>query len=107
MVSSPQGIETNREKESLTSSHESVRRVEDESIEFKCIIKPEVRSDSSNNRVKWEYSTDGNNYIPIDASGVEIVDDQLKIDVVKKMHRGYYQCTLNDIRFTVQLRVKG
>ena len=91
----------------MDSSYESVRRTEDESISFKCNIAPSQPAQNKANGIQWKYSTDNDSFTQL-PEGVRIVtDDQISIDQVKKAHRGYYRCTLNNVPFTVLLRVKG
>jgi hypothetical protein len=101
LQSSPQGITTNRESEKIDSAQGSVRRNENDPITLRCIILPEA----SNNNIRWEFSKDEKAFSEV-PSGVEIKDNEIKIDEIKKYHRGYYRCTLNDASFTILLRVK-
>lgn len=107
VIPSPQGIETNLASESLESSHESIRRVEDQEVNLKCVIKPPPVGNDKPQTIQWQYSRDDTEYSSITADGVETQGDTLKIEKVKKSHRGYYQCTVNDVSFNVLLRVKG
>lgn len=84
--------------------HGSVRRSEDQSIRFTCVIEPEAGAGHSG--VNWKFSADGSAYGDLPAD-VALEDDQLVIQRVKKFHRGYYQCELNNVTFTALLRVKG
>ena len=107
VIPSPQGIETNLASERLESSHESIRRVEDQEVNLKCVIKPPPSAGDISRTLQWQYSRDDTEYSSITADGVEIRGDTLNIAQVKKAHRGYYQCTANDVSFNVLLRVKG
>jgi hypothetical protein len=107
VISSPQGIETDRPSEKLESGQESLRRIEGELVTLRCLIKPEQMIKDSPNTVQWEYSSDGKSYALISMDDVEVVGDKLTINEVKKIHRGYYQCTLNNISYSVLLRVKS
>lgn len=100
---SPQGIETRRANEKLDSAHGSVRRNEYESVNLKCLIEPKVESDL--NQVRWQFSIDGQTFANL-PDGVEVKNDELNIAEVRKSHRGHYRCELNDVSFTVLLRVK-
>ncbi|CAF3709959.1 unnamed protein product [Rotaria sp. Silwood1] len=101
---SPQGIETNRPNEKIDSTHGSIRRSEDKSVHLKCIIEP--KQDNPNDiNIQWKFSKDGHSFSSL-PSGINIIDNQLIIEKVKKNHNGYYHCSLNDVSFTVLLRVK-
>jgi len=100
---SPQGIETDRPNEKVESAHGSVRRNEDESIQLKCIIDP--ADVTSRNGPQWQFSKDDKSFTDLPA-GVNVRNGEIVIDQVKKAQRGYYRCTLNDVEFTVLLRVK-
>jgi len=109
LIPSPQGIATNDAKEKSDGAHGSIRRVEDESVRFKCMIDPPIPPASMparpHDRVEWDFSPDGQTYgrLPDD---VRITDDTVSIDRVKKEHRGHYRCQLNNIYFSIFLRVK-
>ncbi|UJR31577.1 hypothetical protein I4U23_019064 [Adineta vaga] len=103
LIASPQSIKT--EKELLDSSHGSLRRNEGGFINMTCNIKPKPNRGYHLNPVKWEYSVDDKNYTALPA-GVIQSEENITISTVKKMHRGYYRCTLNKISFAVLLRVK-
>ena len=107
MKPSPQSIETDRAKEKLDATHGSVRRTEDEALTLTCSIKPEQDMTTGSIPMEWAYSADDVQFQPITQDGVDVVGRDLKIAHVKKAHRGYYRCTLNDVSFTVLLRVKG
>jgi len=102
VISSPQGMIDNK-KETLDSAHGSIRRSEDQLLNLKCIIEPEENSPSTS--VRWEFSQDGHTYgyLP---TGIDVHNNEIQFDSVQKFHRGYYRCTLNDISFTILLRVK-
>jgi hypothetical protein len=101
---SPQGVKTDRANEELSSTHGSVRRSEDQSLTLNCSIDPEDKT--GQNALQWKYSLKGEHFDDV-PDGVRIEKNALIIDQVKKAHRGYYQCELNDVTFTVLLRVKG
>jgi hypothetical protein len=101
---SPQGIETDRPNEKVESAHGSVRRNEDESIRLKCIIDP--ADVTSRNGPQWQFSKDDKSFTDLPA-GVNVENGEIVIGQVKKAQRGYYRCALNDVEFTVLLRVKG
>lgn len=88
----------------LNLAHESIRRTEDQSLNLKCLIEPSV---GERQNVKWEYSKDEKTFTDIPDEIVNEKDVELTIGSVKKYHRGYYRCTLNDVSYTVLLRVKG
>ncbi|CAF3046551.1 unnamed protein product [Rotaria sp. Silwood2] len=101
---SPQGIKTNRNNEKIESTHGSIRRSEDKLVHLKCIIDPEP-IDPNEIDIQWDFSKDGHSFsnLPL---GINKVDNELVIEKVKKIHNGYYRCSLNDVSFTVLLRVK-
>ncbi|CAF1168644.1 unnamed protein product [Adineta ricciae] len=103
LKASPQGIETDRANEKLDSAHGSLRRNEEQSITLKCIVEP--KNLSNGNIVEWRYSPDHHLYNDL-PDGVKIENNELVIEQVKKIHRGYYSCELNDVKFSVLLRVK-
>lgn len=103
---SPQSIETNRAKEKLDASHGSIRRIEDEALSLTCNIKPEQDTPRNSIPLEWTYSANDDQYEPIAQDGITVVGRELNIAHVKKAHRGYYRCTLNDVSFNVLLRVK-
>jgi len=105
-IPSPQGLQTNRGNERIESVHDSIRRVEDEVISLKCLIKPDTQTGDGSTALQWEYSIDEKTFNPINAEGVQVNGDTLTIDQVKKFHRGYYRCSMNNVSFTVLLRVK-
>ena len=57
--------------------------------------------------LEWSYSSDDVQYGPVRHDRTNVVGQELTISRVKKFHRGYYRCTLNNVSFTVLLRVKG
>lgn len=76
-------------------------------MKFQCNIEPN-QTQYSTNQIQWEFSKDNLTFTKLPV-GVQIVsDDQIFIDKInKKAHRGYYRCSLNNISFTIFLRVKG
>ncbi|CAF0842769.1 unnamed protein product [Adineta steineri] len=109
LKASPQGMETDRDNEKLDSAHGSVRRMEDESVDFVCQIAPKENVDLS--KVVWSYSKDDKTFVNLSDQttvndAIVIKDNELRINGVKKTDRGYYRCELNDVHFTVLLRVK-
>ncbi|CAF3756401.1 unnamed protein product [Rotaria sp. Silwood1] len=81
---SPQGIETNRPNEKIDSTHGSIRRSEDKSVHLKCIIEP--KQDNPNDiNIQWKFSKDGHSFSSL-PSGINIIDNQLIIEKVKKNH---------------------
>jgi len=101
LIPSPQGVQDNK-GEILDSPHGSMRRSEDQSISIKCLIEP---AHASSNKVKWEFGDDDRTFSDL-PDGVIEKNDDIVIDSVRKAHRGYYRCKLNDVSFTVLLRVK-
>ncbi|CAF0774914.1 unnamed protein product [Adineta ricciae] len=104
LIQSPQSITT--DKEVLDASESSVRRIEGESVNFACNVEPQDQGYYRPKRVRWEFSTDNHNFGRLPAEIEETADNLLKIKEVKKIHRGYYRCELNNRHFTVLLRVK-
>jgi len=86
-------------------SYGSIRRSEDESLSLQCLIDPESRTGYP---ILWEFSKNDHSFVKLqnEDEGVKIKGDKIEIDHVKKIHRGYYRCTLNKVSFTVLLRVK-
>jgi hypothetical protein len=103
---SPHSIETDRLNEKIESSHASIRRNKDESIRLKCLLYPQLKVASSVDQIQWQYSIHDTTYADL-PDKVYITNNELIIDHVKDIHRGYYRCQLNDISLTVLLRVKG
>ena len=108
-IPSPQSLRTDREDERIESKEESVRRVEDEPLALQCLVKPPIQAGDGSSALRWEYSDTNNDqdFQPINEDGVQVDGDTLKISQVKKTHRGYYRCKLNDHSLMVLLRVKG
>jgi hypothetical protein len=97
-------MESNLQTEKINSNHSSVRRSENESVTFKCILAPYPA------RVKhigWKFSKDGENFdkLPIGVRNISIYE--IVIDHVNRTHQGYYRCKLNSVSFTVILRIKS
>jgi hypothetical protein len=91
----------------LDSPHASVRRVEEEPLFLACNIEPElVETDKRHYPVTWEFSPDDKTFGAL-PDGIFQEGDRIKFDHVRKAHRGFYRCSLNNISFTVLLRVKG
>jgi hypothetical protein len=90
--------------EKLEAAHGSIRRSEDQPLQLKCLIKPYSERDA--NRVLWEFSQDDKAFGGL-PDGITKTGDSIQFDSVKKFHRGYYRCKLNNYSFTVLLRVKG
>lgn len=107
VIPSPQAMQTNTEKQTLTTSLDSIRRVEGEPVELSCVIKPDVGQAMDLNKILWEYSEDGQAYALVQNPEVTVQGDKLSITSVKKTDRGFYRCTMNNVEFTVQLRIKG
>ncbi len=103
MIPSPQGMETDN-GDVLDAPHESIRRSEDQRLILQCLIEPPNAVEE--NRVQWKFSPDGKEYSKL-PDGITKTGTIIQIDVVKKFHRGYYQCELNNVKFTILLRVKG
>jgi len=99
----PKRMETNRKLETLDSDHTSIRRLEDESVSFKCILVPIV---TGPRRIRWEFSKNGEEFTELPLGVQNISYDEIVIERVKKIHRGYYRCSLNRISYTALLRVK-
>lgn len=73
---------------------------------MKCIVEPS----SGKGRIadiKWEFSKDDESYSTLPAGAVIQGRNRVIINSIEKYHRGYYRCTVNDVKFTVLLRVKG
>jgi hypothetical protein len=104
VIPSPQGIEDDR-KGILDVAHESIRRSEDQSLNLKCIIEPFTPNDV--NRIQWEFSPDNKVFTYQLPDGITKSGATIQSDSVQKSHRGYYRCKINDVTFTVLLRVKG
>ena len=85
-------------------AHESVRRSEDQLLSLTCAIEPSTPGDV--NRIQWEYSVDDKEYGPL-PGGINKSGAKIDTDSVKKDYRGFYRCKINDVSFTVLLRVKG
>jgi len=105
LKSSPQGMETNRVNEKLDSAHGSIRRKQDELVILRCIIEPKPEIQNQSNPIQWQFSKDDQSFTNL-PDGVAQKDNELTIDRIQKAHRGYYRCSLNDVSFTVLLRVK-
>ncbi|CAF3578418.1 unnamed protein product [Adineta steineri] len=107
---SPQSMETENPTEKLDAPHASVRRDAGQKISFTCIILPARLEEQKSQKIKWQYSKDEHftedSVLPQDAIPASNTDNQIEIENVNKNHRGYYRCTLNDVSFTVLLRVK-
>ena len=82
-----------------------MRRNEDETVEFICLVDPQP-DDTDANKIEWRYSKDGGSYSDL-PDGAVVENQVIKITKVVKAHRGHYQCSLNDVSFSVLLRVKG
>lgn len=103
VLSKPGRIETDRSNEKLTSERSTVRRHQGESIRFTCHIDPVY---DPSNAPEWSFGTDNEHFGDLPAD-VQRENNQLIIDQVKKVHRGYYRCTLNHVSLSALLRVKG
>jgi len=101
LESSPQGITTNRESEKIDSAHGSIRRNEDDVLVLRCVILPEDKI----NQIRWQFSKDEKEFGNL-PDGAVATNNEIKINPVKKAHRGHYRCLLNDASFSVLLRVK-
>jgi len=104
LKSSPQGIKTNRNKEYIDTALGSIRRNEGETVHFICSIDPKP-DPTDPNQIKWQYVEGDNSFSDL-PDGAMVEDNAVVINRVEKAHRGYYRCTLNDVSFTVLLRVK-
>ena len=81
--------------------------MEEEVLYLACLIEPELAGiEKQNYPVKWEFSPDDKTFGVL-PDGILQQGDRIKIDHVRKAHRGFYRCSLNDVSFTVLLRVKG
>jgi hypothetical protein len=69
-----------------------------------CLIAPS--NQHKDNDILWEFSKD-EKIFGILPDGIDRNGASLHFSGVQKYHRGYYRCTLNDIKFTILLRVKG
>lgn len=103
MIPSPQGMMDDKNDMS-ESSYDSIRRTEDQLLNLKCLIRPENMTIKS--PVEWQFSLDDKQYDSV-PSDIQRQGSEIQIDSVQKYHRGYYRCKLNDVAFTVRLRVKG
>ena len=104
---SPQGIETYKKDEKLVSSYESIRRNTGNKVNLKCIIEPE-EIQQIGNKTQWEFSEDDQIYSNLPDGVIQKPDtNEIFIPQVKRNHRGYYRCSLNNASFAVLLRVKG
>jgi hypothetical protein len=103
LKSSPQSIKTDRASEIIDTAAGSLRRNEGEQITLKCVILPESHV---GNQVQWRFSQDGKDFDRLPDQVIIQRNDDLVIEQIKKNHRGFYRCTLNDASFTVLLRVK-
>ncbi|CAF3323298.1 unnamed protein product [Rotaria socialis] len=103
-IPSPQSIETNRANEKIESRQGSIRRSEDKAVVLKCIIEPKPEN-YDENEIIWEYSKDEESYSTLPLS-VTKEGDKISIEHVKKFHNGFYQCAMNNVTFSVLLRVK-
>src|SRR5271168_550305 len=74
-------------------AHESIRRNEDQSLSLICIIEPS--NVVNENQIQWEFSPDGKQYGAL-PDGATKNGATIQFDSVKKFHRGYYQCKLNN-----------
>jgi hypothetical protein len=102
LISSPQGIEGDK-GELLESPHGSIRRSEDQKLNLKCLIEP--ANTQRDIKIDWLFSQDDQTFTKL-PDDIRVHKDEIQIDSVQKSHRGYYRCTLNDVSFTVLLRVK-
>jgi hypothetical protein len=73
-------------------------------LNLKCLIEP--ANIQQYNPIRWHFSQDGQTFTKL-PDDIRVHKDEIQIDSVQKSHRGYYRCTLNDVSFTVLLRVKG
>jgi len=108
VISSPQGFEADRTAEKIDSPLGSLRRNANDLLTLKCLIEPPLNI-RSRNVVQWSFSKDDHQYSSLNnnrTDGITVKGDQLIIHKIKKTHRGHYRCSLNDISFTVLLRVK-
>ena len=105
--SSPQSIETNRKNERLDSRYGSIRRNTGNKVNLKCIIEPKEVQEAVN-KIQWTFSEDDQTFSNLpDGVAEGPGTNEISISQVKRNHRGYYRCSLNNISFTVLLRVKG
>ena len=107
VIPSPQVIETDRKHEKLHSSPESVRRNQDEALRLTCVLLPAPDLRDPSNVVQWEFSKNDDSFSTDLPANAVVDNNELTINPVKKIHRGYYRCALNNVTFTVLLRVKG
>ncbi|CAF3581531.1 unnamed protein product [Rotaria sordida] len=102
----PQYMDTGLSYEQLDTSHESVRRVQGDRLSLRCVVEPSLTEEESLKNIKWEYSPDDREYSKLHDGAAIPSGDQLVIDTVDKTHRGYYRCSVDNVSFTVLLRVK-
>lgn len=94
-------------EETLDTNYGSVRRNKGELLTLECIVEPEFEENSTVTNIKWEFSANDKDYEML-PSGITISNkNKISISDVDRTHRGYYRCTVNDISFTILLRVKG
>ena len=103
---SPQRLETDRAKEKLDTSHGSVRRNLGESVRLVCVIEPKQELRNAANKVRWQFGVNDDSFGDL-PEGIVVNNNELLIERTNKIHRGYYNCTLNNVSFVVLLRVKG
>jgi len=101
LIPSPQRIVANN-KEVIETTHGSIRRSEGHFVNLTCVIEPDK---GHNKEVRWEFSKDEHTFTKL-PHGVSQEGNSIQIEHVKKSHRGYYRCKLNDVSFIVLLRVK-
>jgi hypothetical protein len=76
---------------------------------LQCLIKPDQpdQPNSYRNSIQWQFSKDDKTYTELPDGVIIQYESQISIERISKAHRGYYRCKLNDVEFTVLLRVKG
>jgi hypothetical protein len=100
-------METNRVAEKLSTDNTSVRRLQGESINFKCIIEPSQPNQVRKAQIRWRFSKNGEKFTKLPDGVRNISGDEIAIERINKTHRGYYRCSLNTVSFSALLRVKG
>jgi hypothetical protein len=107
VIPAPQRMKTNLNTEQLDSEHTSVRRLNNEPVNFKCIIEPNRTNSLRRPKIRWEFSKNGVKFTRLPPGVHNISEDEISIERVNKTHRGYYRCKLNSYDYTALLRVKG